>query len=141
MTFWTSWAVGGFQPIPWRWRQTGDWGGSQRQGMGWNPPTAHEVQKVIAEMKVFYDALLVPGAVQCRSKDGQIHGYLCGDAKSGVYLLSVNASDDKVSTEITLPALAGKTLEPLFGAPAAKISGSTFPLSLPGLGTAVWRVK
>ncbi len=35
----------------------------------------------------------------------------------------------------------GASLEPLFGAPAAKVKNGALPLALPKWGTAVWRVK
>ena len=123
------------------WKQTGDWSGANKQGMGWNPPTAHEVRKIIAEIRTFQDALRVPGAVFVKSRDGNVHALLCGDDASGRFLIAVNLQELPVRTDLDTPSLSGRTLEPLFGAPAAKVKNGLMPLSLPLWGTAVWRVK
>ena len=123
------------------WKQTGDWSGAQKQGMGWNPPTAHEVKKLIEEIKVFQDALRVPGERILKSKDGNVHALLCGDDASGRFLIAANLMEGAVKTELPVAGLDDATLEPLFGAPAAKAKGGVLPLALPTWGTAAWRVK
>ena len=123
------------------WNQTGDWSGANKQGMGWNPPTAHEVKKLIGEIKVFQHALRIPGERFLKSTDGNVHALLCGDESTGRFLIAVNLFEGGVKTELPAFGLGGATLEPLFGAPAAKARGNAIPLSLPQWGTAVWRVK
>ncbi|MBR1921725.1 MAG: hypothetical protein IJ829_06965, partial [Kiritimatiellae bacterium] len=131
------------------WKQTGDWGGSQKQGMGWNPPTAHEVKKLIAEVKTFQAALMSGAAENIKSDDGNVHALLCGDAASGRFLIAANTLELPVETELPVPGLGELKLEPLFGAAEAKRAGGflgigrreALALSLPAWGTAVWRVR
>ena len=123
------------------WKQTGDWSGKEKQGMGWNPPTAHEVKKLIAEVKTFQGALMSGQTEFLKSDDGNVHALLCGDAASGRFLIVANTLEDAVKTEIGVKGLDSVTLEPLFGAPSAKVRKGTLPLALPSWGTAVWRVN
>ena len=123
------------------WKQTGDWTGANRQGMGWNPPTAHEVQKLIAEIKTFQAALMSGKTQFLKSVDGNVHALLCGDAASGRYLLAANTLEGAVATTLANRALKGLALEPLFNSPSVKVSGEALQLKLPQWGTAAWRVK
>ena len=123
------------------WKQTGDWSGGNKQGMGWNPPTAHEVKKLIAEVKTFQGALMSGQTEFLKSDDGNVHALLCGDAASGRFLIAANTLEDAVKTEIKIRGLGDATLEPLFGAPAARVKKDALPIALPTWGTAVWRVK
>ena len=123
------------------WNQTGDWSGANKQGMGWNPPTAHEVKKLIEEIKVFQNALRIPGAMYLKSRDGNVEALLCGDETTGRFLIAANLIEGPAKTELLVQGLDGATLEPLFGAPAAKAKNDAMPLALPQWGTAVWRVK
>ena len=109
--------------------------------MGWNPPTAHEVKKLIAEVKTFQGALMSGQAEFLKSDDGNVRALLCGNAASGRFLIAANTLEDAVRTELRARGLNGASLEPLFGAPAAKVKNGTLPLALPKWGTAVWRVK
>ena len=113
------------------WTQTGDWNGSQKQGMGWNPATAHEVQKLIAEIKVFQGALMSGSEVRALSNDGNVRALYCGDDASGRYLICANTFEGPVDTEIAVPGLGKRELEPLFGAPKPSRSGETLRLKLP----------
>ncbi len=131
------------------WKQTGDWDGKHAQGMGWNPPTAHMVKKLIEEIKVLHPALRVPGQKNLKSLDANVHALLCGDAAAGRYLIAVNTLEGAVDTELPVPGLSGMKLEPMFGAPKAKHAGGVLGIGtrealsvkLPAWGTAVWRVK
>ncbi|MBR4171278.1 MAG: hypothetical protein IKR48_06470 [Kiritimatiellae bacterium] len=131
------------------WKQTGDWNGGQKQGMGWNPPTAHEVKKLIEEIKVFQGALMSGIEMRLLSEDGNVRALLCGDDASGRYLICANTLELPVQTELAVPNLANLTLEPLFGAPKPDRAGGflgigrrdAIRLTLPVWGTAVWRVK
>ena len=123
------------------WTQTGDWSGSQKQGMGWNPATAHEVQKLIAEIKVFQGALMSGAETRALSNDGNVRALFCGDDASGRYLLVANTFEGPVDTEIAIPGLGKRELEPLFGAPKPSRSGETLRLKLPQWGTAAWHVR
>lgn len=124
------------------WKQTGDWQGTQKQGMGWNPPTAAVVKQVIAEFKEFDDALLVPGAVHLTSADGLVLAILAGDDTTGRILVYVNGDLAKASDstiEVQLPD--GATLEPLFGGPKASVKNGKVALKAPALATGAFRVK
>ena len=130
------------------WKQTGDWSGKQAQGMGWNPATAHEVKKIIEEIRVFQDALRVPGQKNFQSDDGMVDALLCGNEKTGRFLIGVSVSEFPVDTKLQIPGVAGMKLEPLFGTPEAKTAKGagdkgfdTLAVKLPQWGTAVWRVK
>jgi hypothetical protein len=123
------------------WKQTGDWTGANRQGMGWNPPTAHEVRKLIAEVKTFQGALMSGRTQFLKSVDGNVRALLCGNDASGRYLIAANTLEGAVATALENRALKGLALEPLFNSPSAKVSGEALPLKLPAWGTAVWRVK
>ena len=129
------------------WKQTGDWTGKNRQGMGWNPPTAHAVKQIIKEIRVFEQALMVPGkTVELKSEDGNVHAILCGDETTGRFLVALNTYELPVETALPVPGLADLTLEPLFGAPEPKKHGGlgakdALALKLPGWGTAIWQVK
>jgi hypothetical protein len=123
------------------WTQTGDWNGSQKQGMGWNPATAHAVKRLIEEIKVFQGALMSGAETRLLSEDGNVRALLCGDDASGRYLICANTLEFPVKTELAVPGLSKLTLEPLFGAPKPDRSGDSLRLSLPVWGTAVWRVK
>lgn len=123
------------------WKQTGDWSGSQKQGMGWNPPTAELVKQVIAEFKVFSQALLVPGAKHLTSADGLVLAILAGDDATGRFLVYVNGDLTKASDstiEVSLPD--GAILEPLFGGPKASLKGGKVALKAPALATGAFRV-
>ena len=109
--------------------------------MGWNPPTAHEVQKLIAEIKTFQAALMSGKTQFLKSVDGNVHALLCGDAASGRYLLAANTLEGAVATTLANRALKGLALEPLFNSPSVKVSGEALQLKLPQWGTAAWRVK
>lgn len=123
------------------WKQTGDWTGAARQGMGWNPPTAEVVKKVIAEFKEFDDELLVPGAVHLTSADGLVLAILAGDDTTGRFLVYVNGDLTKASdSTIDVPLPAGTKLEPLFGGPAGAIQDGKLKLNLPPLATGAFRV-
>ena len=124
------------------WKQTGDWQGTQKQGMGWNPPTAAVVKQVIAEFKEFDDALLVPGAVHLTSADGLVLAILAGDDTTGRFLVYVNGDLTKASDstiDVQLPD--GATLEPLFGGPKASVKNGKVALKAPALATGAFRVK
>ncbi|MBQ6247932.1 MAG: hypothetical protein IJK04_13760 [Kiritimatiellae bacterium] len=123
------------------WKQTGDWTGAQKQGMGWNPPTALEVKKLVAEIKVFADALSIPGEKFFKSKDGNVHALLFGNEKTGRFLIAANLFEGAVKTDLKAFGLDGAKLEPLFGSPAAKVRDGLMPIALPQWGTAAWRVK
>ena len=123
------------------WTQTGDWNGSQKQGMGWNPATAHEVKRLIEEIKVFQGALMSGAETRLLSNDGNVRALLCGDDASGRYLVCANTLELPVKTELAVPGLSKRSLEPLFGAPKPDRSGDSLRLSLPAWGTAVWRVE
>ena len=123
------------------WKQTGDWSGAQKQGMGWNPATAHEVKKLIEEIRVFQGALMSGAETRALSTDGNVRALYCGDDASGRYLLVANTLEGSVDTEIAIPGLGKRELEPLFGAPKPSRSGETLRLRLPQWGTAAWRVK
>ena len=132
------------------WSQTGDWKGTHRQGMKWNPPTAHAVKQIIKEIRVFEQALMVPGkTVELKSEDGNVHAILCGDETTGRFLVALNTYELPVETALPVPGLSDLKLEPLFGAPEPKKAGGFFgigakdaiALKLPGWGTAIWRVK
>ena len=120
------------------WQQTGDWSGKHRQGMSWNPPTAHAVKKLISEIRVFEQALMTPGAKSFISKDGNVHAILCGNEENGRYLVCANAFELPVDTVLPVEGVKDLKLEPLFGAPEAK---DALSVNLPGWGTAVWRIK
>lgn len=123
------------------WKQTGDWSGSQKQGMGWNPPTAELVKQVIAEFKVFSQALLVPGAKHLTSADGLVLAILAGDDTTGRFLVYVNGDLAKASDstiEVPLPDQA--KLEPLFDGPKASVQGGKVALKVPALATGAFRV-
>lgn len=124
------------------WKQTGDWNGSQKQGMGWNPPTAKEVQKVIAEVKVFSDALLAPNPTFLTSEDGLTLGILAGDDSTGRFLIYVNGDLTKESNAtLSVPLPKEAVLEPLFDGPAATLKNGKISLKVPALGTGAFRVK
>ena len=123
------------------WKQTGDWAGAQKQGMGWNPATAHEVKKLIEEIRVFQGALMSGSETRARSTDGNVRALYCGDDASGRYLLVANTLEGAVDTEMAIPGLGKRDLEPLFGAPKPSRSGETLRLKLPQWGTAAWRVR
>ena len=124
------------------WKQVGT-PADLRQGMGWNPPTAHAVKKIISEINVLHPALRVPGQKNLVSYDGNVHALLCGNAESGRYLILVNLLEQDVETELEVPGIAEMKLEPMFGAPAAKLNKTRDALSLklPVWGTAVWKIK
>ncbi len=130
------------------WKQTGDWTGKHEQGMGWNPKTAHEVKKIISEIKVFQHALRVPGQKNFQSDDGMVDALLCGNEKTGRFLIMASVSELPVDTAMQIPGVAGMKLEPLFGTAKAKtVKGGgadgldSISIKLPQWGTAVWRVK
>ena len=131
------------------WKQTGDWGGGQKQGMGWNPATAHEVKKLIEEIKVFQGALMSGIETRLVSHDGNVRALLCGDDATGRFLICANTLELPVQTELAVPRLADLTLEPLFGAPKPDRAGGflgigrrdALNLALPAWGTAVWRIR
>ena len=123
------------------WKQTGDWTGAQKQGMGWNPPTALEVKKIVAEIKVFADALRIPGEKFLKSKDGNVHALLFGNEKTGRFLIAANLFEGAVKTDLKAFGLDGATLESLFDSPSAKARDGLMPITLPQWGTAAWRVK
>ena len=130
------------------WRETGNHG-RNLQGMGWNPPTAYAVKKIIEEVKVFQAALRTPGQKNLVSNDGNVIALLCGDGKSGRYLIAASTLEAPVDTVLPVPGISGMKLEPMFGAPKAECSGGFMGLGksesisvrLPALGTAVWRLK
>jgi len=123
------------------WKQTGDWSGAQKQGMGWNPATAHVVKDVVAEIKTFRGALMSSAETRLRSPDGAVRALLCGDAESGRFLIAASTLEAPADATLADPALTGLSLEPLFGAPEPRVSGGSVSFPLPALGTAVWRVK
>lgn len=124
------------------WTQTGDWSGKHAQGMGWNPVTAHAVKKIISEIKVFELALRVPGQKNFRSLDGQVDALLCGDEKTGRFLIACSVCEFPVDTALQIKGIGKSKLEPLFGAPKAEFNGDDeLKFKLPQWGTAVWKIK
>ena len=124
------------------WKQTGDWNGTQKQGMGWNPPTAAVVKDVIAEFKVFNQALLVPGAVHLTSADGLVLAILAGDETTGRFLVYVNGDLTRSSdSTLEVPLADGAMLEPLFGGPEASVKDGRVALNVRALATGAFRVK
>lgn len=123
------------------WKQTGDWTGVERQGMGWNPPTAHEVKKLIAEVKTFQAALMSGESLLLKSSDGNVHALLCGDAATGRYLIAANTLEGEVETSIRMNGTGDLALEPLFDSPQARFRGDALQIRLPAWGTAAWKVN
>ncbi len=124
------------------WKQVGS-KPEEAQGMGWNPATAHEVKKIIAEIKVLHPALRVPGQMNLLSFDGHVHALLCGDETTGRHLICVNVNEGPVDTGLPVPGIEKMKFEPLFGAPAGKLNKKkdALAIKLPTWGTAVWRIK
>jgi hypothetical protein len=124
------------------WKQTGDWAGKQKQGMGWNPPTAKMVKTLIAEFKVFGQALLEPNPEFLTSDDGLVLGIVAGSEKTGRFLIYVNGDLEKRSNSaIKVPLKDGTELEPLFGGPQGAVKDGKIVLDLPALATGVFKIK
>jgi len=110
--------------------------------MGWNPPTAAVVKDVIAEFKVFNQALLVPGAVHLTSADGLVLAILAGDETTGRFLVYVNGDLTRSSdSTLEVPLADGAMLEPLFGGPEASVKDGRVALNVRALATGAFRVK
>ena len=99
------------------------------------------LKQVIAEFKVFSQALLVPGAKHLTSADGLVLAILAGDDATGRFLVYVNGDLAKTSDstiEVSLPD--GAILEPLFDGPKASLKGGKVALKAPALATGAFRV-
>ena len=118
------------------------WHDGGYQGVMYYTETRKTVTAVISEIRAISPALFAPtGRVEARSRDGNVHALLCGDDQSGRYLVLVNGSDEAVKTELAMEALKGASLEPLFGAPSAGVSGGVVGLDFAGKATAVYKVS
>ena len=132
----------GVQGIIWYcWKETGDRSG--QEGAGNHPPTIQVLTDVIAEIKVFAPALLVPENRMLKSDDddGLIQAILCGNEKTGRFLIYVNSVYETTESTLSVPELAGMKLEPLFGGASGKIKNNKLKLKLPPLATGAFRVE
>ncbi|MPN46075.1 hypothetical protein SDC9_193655 [bioreactor metagenome] len=121
------------------WKETGDNTGVE--GSGHHPATQQVLKELVAEFKVLAPALMAPGGRMLKSKDGHVHALICGDGETGRYLVYVNADERASDAVLSVPDLAGKTLEGMFGAPEAAIQDGVLKINVPALGTGVFQIK
>lgn len=118
------------------------WYDNPREGAYHWPETRKVVAQVIKEVRECQDSLHAPGARELVSSDRRVLARLCGDGGNGRVLLAVNGTEKDSVATLSLPELVGKSIEPLFGSPAATVGkDGLLKLSLSAEHRAVWRVR